>query len=96
MRPINAPVGDRQVARARQSLSLLREADGFFNIGRKLDWCPRTRDTSELRRVVRAALQITGFNEIPLVGAHLRFSFVDLWCLAVLFILAIHGSTSVW
>src|SRR4030095_12881712 len=35
-------------------------------------------------------------NEIPLVRTRLRFSFIDLRSLAVLFILAIHGSTSFW
>ena len=34
--------------------------------------------------------------EVPLVSAHLRFSSADLWGIAVLFILAIYGSASVW
>jgi hypothetical protein len=35
-------------------------------------------------------------NEIPLATAHLCFSSLGLRRVAVFFILAIHGSTSVW
>ena len=53
------------MARARQNSHHPREADGFFNIGRKLDRCPPVRDTSNLKPLIRPRHRQSDSNEIP-------------------------------
>lgn len=93
---ISARVGGNQAARAQQNSHHFRGADGFFNIGRKLDRGPPVRDTSNLGPLIQTRHRQSDSNEIPLVSAHLHSSSVGLRSVAILFILAIHSSTSVW
>ena len=82
MRPINAPAGDRPVARARHSSSLLREADRFFNIGRKLDRCPRVKIPPTSARLFRLA--VTDNQHL------MKFRWLALICV---FLLLIYGAS---
>jgi uncharacterized protein (TIGR03067 family) len=96
---VNPDTKPKQVdsfAEGEQNSHHLREAEGFFNIGRKLDRCLPVRNTPNFGSPIQPRHGQSDSNEIPLVSAHRHSSSVGLRSVAVFFILAIHSSTSVW